>query len=115
MLITAGSALAAQQQALSMFPDRFHEVVSVVLYEPRGQTTSAPIPGSTIDLQQQRAAAASSGQQWRIMMGDQQVFAITAATQGEANRIASHWLSQRSPEFNQAHAGQEAEVVPVQQ
>jgi hypothetical protein len=113
MLITANSALAAQNQAYTMFPDRFHEVVSVVLYEPRGQTPSAPIPGSTIDLQQRRAAAAS-GQQWHIMMGDQQVFTITAATQGEANRAASHWLSQRSPEFNQHHAGQEVEVLPVQ-
>ena len=124
MLITANSALAAQHQALTMFPDRFREVVSVLLYEPRGQTPSAPIPGSTIDLQQQRVAAAraadtahqtaSSGQQWNIMMGDQQVFTITAATQGEANRAASNWLSQRSPEFNQHHAGQEVEVLPVQ-
>ena len=123
MLITANSALAAQHQALSMYPDRFQEVVSVLLYEPRGQATT-PVPGSTIDLQQQRAAAArasndahqaaASGQQWKIMMGDQQVFTITAATQGEANRAASNWLSQRSPEFNQAHVGQEVEVLPVQ-
>jgi len=123
MLITAASPNAAQQQALSMFPDRFREVVSVVLYEPRGQA-STPVPGSTIDLQQQRAAAAraadtahqaaSSGQRWNIMMGDQQVFTLTAATQGEANRAASHWLSQRSPEFNQYHAGQEVEVIPAQ-
>jgi len=113
MLITAASPTAAQNQALSMYPDRFHEVVSSVLYEPRGRAATTPVPGSTVDLQQQRAAQSAGGQQWRIMMGDQQVFTITAATQGEANRAASHWLSQRSPEFNQAHAGQEADVVPV--
>ena len=113
MLITAASPTAAQNQALSMYPDRFHEVVSSVLYEPRSRATTTPVPGSTVDLQQQRAAQSAGGQQWRIMMGDQQVFTITAATQGEANRAASHWLSQRSPEFNQAHAGQEADVVPV--
>ena len=113
MLITAASPTAAQNQALSMYPDRFHEVVSAVLYEPRGRAATTPVPGSTVDLQQQRAAQSAGGQQWRIMMGDQQVFTITAATQGEANRAASHWLSQRSPEFNQAHAGQEADVVPV--
>lgn len=28
---------------------------------------------------------------------------------------ATIWLSQRSPEFNQQHAGQEVEVLPVQQ
>ena len=117
MLITAVSPTAAQNQALSMYPDRFREVVSSVLYEPRGQAQATPIPGSTLDLQQQRAAQAQQAartQQWNIMMGDQQVFTITAATQGEANRIASHWLSQRSPEFNQHHAGQEAEVIPAQ-
>jgi hypothetical protein len=122
MLITAASPMAAKTQAETMFPDRFQEVVSVVLYEPRGQQQSTPIPGSTLDLQQQRAAQSQPAtnnfpamQQWRIMMGDQQVFVVNGATQGAANRAATIWLSQRSPEFNQQHAGQEVEVLPVQQ
>ena len=122
MLITATSPHAAQVQAETQYPTRFTEVVSSVLYEPRGQQQSTPIPGSTLDLQQQRAAQSQPAtnnfpamQQWRIMMGDQQVFVVNGATQGAANRAATIWLSQRSPEFNQQYANHEVSVLPVQQ
>ena len=53
-------------------------------------------------------------QRWKILMGDTHVFTVVAANQGEANQKAREWLSQRSPEFRQEHAGQEASVVPEQ-
>jgi len=122
MLITAASPMAAKTQAETQYPTQFTEVVSSVLYEPRGQQQSTPIPGSTLDLQQQRAAQSQPAtnnfpamQQWRIMMGDQPVFVVNGATQGAANRAATIWLSQRSPEFNQQYANHEVSVLPVQQ
>ena len=78
-----------------------------------------PIAGSTQAIQQQRIAAARAVQdaqpqrQWRIMMGDRQVFQVVAATQGEANELTRRWLTQRSPEFNAEYQGQQAEVIPV--
>ena len=76
------------------------------------------LPGSTQDLQRQRAAAqavndAQPQRQWQVMMGDQQVFLITAATQGEANEKTRQWLTQRSAEFNAEYQGQQAEVIPL--
>jgi hypothetical protein len=47
------------------------------------------------------------------MMDNQQVFVVTAGTQGEANEQARQWVLGRSPEFLAAHAGQELEVVPA--
>ena len=48
------------------------------------------------------------------MMNNEQVFVVTAATQGEANRKANEWLLARSSEFLRDHQGQEVEVVPMQ-
>lgn len=52
---------------------------------------------------------------WVIVSGGKQVFRITASNQGEANQKAREWLAGRSPEYRQEHAGEEVEVLPVQQ
>jgi hypothetical protein len=51
--------------------------------------------------------------QWEVRLGGQPVFRVNGENQGVANAAAREWLSQRSPEFNQDHQGQEAEVVPI--
>ena len=120
MLITANSALAAQNQALTMYPDRFHEVVSVLLYEPRGRTATTPVPGSTIDLQQQRAAQAqqpaaqpAGGGSWtgQWIIKDSETgralykFGGIGNSQADANRTARNWA-------NDNNRGGGIEVVP---
>lgn len=70
--------------------------------------------------QQQRSSQADKAQQsagtgalrWVLLLGGERVFEINADTQGEANILATRWLRGRSPEFMQAHQGQEAEVLP---
>lgn len=52
---------------------------------------------------------------WVIVSGGKQVFRITASTQGDANQKAREWLAGRSPEYRQEHAGEEVEVLPVEQ
>jgi hypothetical protein len=52
---------------------------------------------------------------YAIISGGNQVFRITASTQGEANQLAREWLAGRSPEYQQEHAGEEVEVVPLTQ
>jgi Putative amidoligase enzyme len=49
---------------------------------------------------------------WKILINGQQVFAVTAENQGQANQLAREWLSQRSEEFRREHQGGEVEVVP---
>jgi hypothetical protein len=46
------------------------------------------------------------------LINGQQVFAVTAENQGQANQLAREWLSQRSEEFRREHQGGEVEVVP---
>jgi hypothetical protein len=93
---------------------------------PMGPATapSEPIPGSTLDLQRQRAAqpartATVPGQAqqrftgyWDVKMGDEVVFRVQAETQGEANQKARAWVQTTSPEFRQEYQGREVSVTP---
>jgi putative chitinase len=95
----------------------------------------APIPGSTIDLQRQRAAAAQDQQQggiidvatdqpapqpagmgqwngqWKVLVNGQEVyrFGNIGNSQADANRIAAAWLRQNG----QGVSGEGFEVYPV--
>jgi hypothetical protein len=95
----------------------------------------APIPGSTIDLQRQRAAAAQDQQQggtvdvatdqpapqpagmgqwngqWRVLVNGQEVyrFGNIGNSQADANRIAAAWLRDNG----QGVSGEGFEVYPV--
>ena len=80
------------------------------------QEIRAATPGVGVGVRRTVAApAAPAGEQrWKLMMNNEQVFVVTAATQGEANRKANEWLLARSSEFLRDHQGQEVEVVPMQ-
>ena len=52
---------------------------------------------------------------YAIISGGNQVFRVTASSQGEANQLAREWLAGRSEEYRQEHAGEEVEVVPLTQ
>jgi hypothetical protein len=156
MLISAESAAAAKDKAEAQYPDKFREVVSVLLFEPPVQTPAAgsisydmynpstsqvyrtfyaandemaidmgnryrqeiraATPGVGVGVRRTVAAPAPAAgeQRWKLMMNNEQVFVVTAATQGEANRKANEWLLARSSEFLRDHQGQEVEVVPMQ-
>ncbi len=77
------------------------------------QPAGAPIPGSTLDLARQRAAAQQrfTGY-WDVKMGDEVVFRVQAETQGEANQKARAWIQTTSPEFRQEYQGREVSVTP---
>jgi hypothetical protein len=98
----------------------------------QSQDVTAPIPGSTLDLQRQRAAAAQiptididvepapapqpagMGQwngQWKVLVGGQEVYRFGGVgnSQADANRIAAAWLRQNG----QGVSGEGFEVYPV--
>ena len=110
MLISAASPHAAQVQAETQYPDKFREVVSSVLSEPRGQT---PVPGSTLDLQRQRAAQAQQPAEWtgQWLIKDSETDAVLhrfggiGNSQADANRRAAQWAQENN-------RGGGIEVVP---
>lgn len=73
------------------------------------------VPGSTIDLQRQRAeqpAQQTFTGEWDVVMGGEVVFRVRGETQAIANDAARQWILGRSREFLHDHQGQEVEVVP---
>jgi putative chitinase len=111
----------------------------IVRVPPRDRPSTEPIPGSTLDLQRQRQAAASGqtamtdvepdlspltsepppqpagmGQwngQWKVLVGGQEVYRFGGIgnSQADANRIAAAWLRQNG----QGVSGEGFEVYPV--
>lgn len=82
------------------------------------QAAGEPIPGSTVDLQRQRAAQAGGEfrGRWRVMIDGEEVTTLTGIgnNQADANRIGRGWvLQQISRGQLQPAAGAEVEVVPV--
>jgi hypothetical protein len=89
MLVTARNTNAAMQWARENYPDRFRNVTDVVLYDN-------PVPGSTADLQQQRAAGGFTGA-WKLVDGSGRElyrFSGIGNRQADANRVAQQWLEQ---------------------
>ena len=136
--VRATDAADAVVQAKAMRPDIYDQYTPEDLVVLNNQMQVVPhlqepvdapmpnLPGSTQDIQQQRNAAhlaaaqdahaefaARPQLQWRVMMGDEQVYQITAATQGEANEATRRWLTLRSIEFNNEYQGREVTVVPI--
>lgn len=73
------------------------------------------VPGSTIDLQRQRAAQTTQQTftgEWDVLMGGELVFRVRGETQAIANDAARTWILGRSREFLHDHQGEEVEVVP---
>jgi hypothetical protein len=80
---------------------------------------SSPIPGSTQDLLQQRAASQNQGEftgQWRILIDGEEVhrFGGVGNVQADANRFATRWLlaQQRAGSLTISDSA-EIELVPV--
>lgn len=87
---------------------------------------ATPIPGSTLDLQRQRADAAPAtltrpgqGQhtgQWKVLINGEEVYQFGGAgnNQGDANRVGRDWVLQqvRRGTLNPAN-GADIEVLPV--
>jgi hypothetical protein len=89
MLVTARNTNAAMQWARDNYPDRFRNVTDVVLYDN-------PVPGSTANLQQQRAAGGFTGA-WKLVDGSGRElyrFSGIGNQQADANRVAQQWLEQ---------------------
>ena len=89
MLVTARNTNAAMQWARENYPDRFRNVTDVVLYDN-------PVPGSTANLQQQRAAGGFTGA-WKLVDGSGRElyrFSGIGNQQADANRVAQQWLEQ---------------------
>ena len=78
-----------------------------------GEEVSAPVQGSTRDLQQQRAAGGFTGA-WKILDTDtgQELYRFSGIgnSQADANRVAADWLRQNAPEDSDMT---QIEVVPV--
>lgn len=89
MLVTARNTNAAMQWARENYPDRFRNITDVVLYDN-------PVAGSTVNLQQQRAAGGFTGA-WKIVDGSGRElyrFSGIGNRQADANRVAQQWLEQ---------------------
>ena len=77
---------------------------------------SSPTPGSTADIQQQRATAGTFTGAWQVMVDGEEVYRFSGAgnNQGDANRIGRDWvLSQIRQGTLQPVAGAEIEVLPI--
>ena len=71
---------------------------------------ASPRPGSTTDLQQQRAQGGFTGA-WKVMLNGQEVhrFSGIGNSQADANRVAANWLRQNG----QGVSGEGFEVLPI--
>lgn len=69
-----------------------------------------PLPGSTTDIQQQRASGGSFTGAWKVLADGQEVYRFSGVgnQQSDANRVAIQWL--RNNGYDQ---GTEVEVVPI--
>ena len=80
---------------------------------------SEPIPGSTLDLQQQRDASQNQGEftgQWRILIDGEEVhrFGGVGNIQDDANRVGQRWvLDQIRRGLLSAAEGADVEIVPI--
>lgn len=75
-----------------------------------GVRTRQAVPGSTQDLQQQRAAGGFTGA-WKVMLNGQEVYRFSGVgnSQADANRVAASWLRQNG----YGVSGEGFEVYPV--
>jgi hypothetical protein len=75
---------------------------------------SSPVPGSTQDLQQQRATPGTFTGAWKILDTDtgQELYRFSGIgnSQADANRVAADWLRQNAPEDSDMT---QIEVVPI--
>jgi hypothetical protein len=80
-----------------------------ILAEPIRPTTSA-VPGSTTDIQQQRAAGGAFTGAWKVMADGREVhrFSGIGNVQSDANRVAIQWLRN-----NGYDSSTEVEVLPI--
>jgi hypothetical protein len=80
-----------------------------ILAEPIRPSTSA-LPGSTTDIQQQRAAGGAFTGAWKVMADGEEVhrFSGVGNAQRDANRVAIQWL--RDNGYDQ---GTDIEVLPI--
>jgi len=80
---------------------------------PRQTRQSGPVPGSTTDLQQQRAAGGFTGA-WQVLDADtgQELYRFSGVgnVQADANRVAAEWLRRNGPEDADMT---QIEVVPI--
>ena len=89
--------------------------VNVELGQPGSSVRqSTPVPGSTTDLQQQRAAGGAFTGAWKILDTDtgQELYRFSGIgnSQADANRVAADWLRQNAPEDSNMT---QIEVVPI--
>jgi len=113
--VVASSKQEAKEKAvreLSYHHSRIDHARAEVIkpYEPEQTTPSQPIPGSTADIQQRRAAGEFTGQ-WKVMVGDREVYRFGGVgnNQGDANRVAAQWLRNNG----MGVSGEGFEVVPI--
>jgi hypothetical protein len=95
-------------QARDMFGIRRVGDSEPILAEPIRPSTSA-LPGSTTDIQQQRAAGGFTGA-WKVMADGREVYRFSGVgnAQRDANRVAIQWL--RDNGYDQ---GTDIEVLPI--
>jgi hypothetical protein len=115
----AGFHARTEREALDKFNDYLANVASdrvnqfKLINANTGQEVSSPAPGSTTDLQQQRAQGGFTGA-WKILDTDtgQELYRFSGIgnSQADANRVAADWLRHNGPE--DANMTQ-IEVVPV--
>ena len=96
-------------QARDMFGIRRVGDSEPILAEPIRPTTSA-LPGSTADIQQQRAAGGTFTGAWKVMADGREVhrFSGIGNVQSDANRVAIQWLRN-----NGYDSSTEVEVLPI--
>jgi hypothetical protein len=85
-------------------------------YDVRRAPADTVVPGSTTDLQQQRATPGAFTGSWKVTVDGEEVYRFSGAgnNQGDANSIGRNWvLSQIRQGTLQPVAGAEIEVLPI--
>ena len=115
--VVASSEFEAMQKARQQWNLNIGQSTEQEWFRSKGWTANpvrpAPTPGSTTDLQQQRAAGGFTGA-WQVLDADtgQELhrFSGVGNVQSDANRVAAEWLRRNGPEDADMT---QIEVVPI--
>ena len=91
-------------------------IPGVIDIEPDVEQNFTPVPGSTTDLAQQRAAGGTFTGAWQVMIDGEEVFRFSGIgnDQGLANQHGRYWvLGQIRQGTLQPAEGAEIEVLPI--
>jgi hypothetical protein len=116
--IDSASAETAREHVLNALQSQGRDVIQISAHPqqpPAWRRDREPVPGSTLDIQRQRARGEFTGQ-WKVMVDGEEVYRFGGVgnNQGDANRVGRRWVQQQIQQGALDIANDaDVEVVPI--